>query len=67
MNESKFILTNLRARINKVVSLMHSLTRGRAAQAYACKRSLCSTISGERMSFMEHGLWSTARVQCFNF
>lgn len=32
MNETKFILTNLRARINKVVSLMHSLTRGRAAQ-----------------------------------
>lgn len=62
MNETKFILTNLRARINKVVSLMHSLTRGRA-----CKRSLCSTISGERMSFMDHGLRSTARVQCFNF
>lgn len=65
MNETKFILTNLRACINKFVSLMHSLTSGRATQATLV--SLCSTISGERMSFMEHGLRSTARVQCFNF
>lgn len=66
MNETKFILTNLRARINKVVSLMHSLTRGRAAQATLVSEA-CVARSLVRMSFMEHGLRSTARVQCFNF